>query len=70
MTTYKELKDILQENYVLDLHIYTKHDFVRVDSDKIQTDEYNNFIVKNKSFDLDYMAVTLYSPDINPDDIE
>ena len=68
MTTYKELKDILQENYVIDLHIYTKNDFVRVDSDKIQTDEYNNFIVKN--FDLDCMAVTLYDPFINSWDIE
>lgn len=67
MTTYKELKDILQENYVLDLHIYTKNDFVRVDSDKIQADKYNDFIVKN--LDLDDMAVTLYSPDIDPDDM-
>ena len=67
MTTYKELRAIFQHNYALVLDIYTKDNFVRVDSDKIKTDEYSDFIVKN--LDLDDMAVTLYSPDIDPDDM-
>ena len=68
MTTYKELRAIFQHNYALVLDIYTKGNFVRVNSDKIQTDKYNDFIVKN--LDLDYMTVTLYSPDIDPDNME
>lgn len=67
MTTYKELRAIFQHNYSLVLDIYTKGNFVRVDSDKIKADEYSDFIVKN--LDLDDMAVTLYSPDIDPDDM-